>query len=714
MKSITNFKNATVFDLEANGLLEEGTKIHVLSFKMKGKETKSIKGDNWERIEAFFKYHLDNGIPLVAHNGISYDIKFVEKILGIDLSGVMLIDTLALSWYLNPHRNVHGLDSFHEDYGVKKPPIDDWENLPYEVYQNRCEVDVEINSLLWEDLQCRLSALYLLAKVEIDAGSVGGKRMSDDEVIAIDRLVGLSVDEHICRILSFLMFKMDCAALQETTGWDVDLEKINQDLAVLQGLQEESREQLESVMPKIPKYTTRKAPVKPFTMSGEKSATGKRWDELLIKINTKEVDEFGTPLAKWKEGKIGEEAWSLSEYEPPNANSPAQIKSFLFSMGWVPQTFKYEKDEEAMNKWVASKPAKGAPRSAWDVWKANKPKDREIPQITKQTDEGKVLCHSLEELAEEVPQIKLYSVYCVIKHRIGILKGFLRDEVNGKVKAGISGFTNTLRVQHREVVNLPGTDKLYGEMVRGSLVAPKGKVLAGSDLSSLEDRVKHHFMLPYDPDYVETMMAPDYDPHIDTALFSKMITQEEYKLFKSGEKTPKIVKARKAGKATNYASVYNAGPSTIARAAGVSEEEGIQLHKGYWELNWSVKAIAEEQVVVEDSRGGKWLVNPINGFCYSLRKDSDRFSTLCQGTGSYFFDMWVDNILEEQQQRFKKKTLTGSFHDENIFCIADQDKWKMLFVEMIQDGIKKVNTDFMLRRELGCETQFGYKYSDIH
>jgi hypothetical protein len=176
----------------------------------------------------------------------------------------------------------------------------------------------------------------------------------------------------------------------------------------------------------------------------------------------------------------------------------------------------------------------------------------------------------------------------------------------------------------------------------------------------------------------------------------------------------RIAVSRKAGKATNYASVYNAGAPTIARAAGVSLQEGENLHKGYWKLNWAVKAIAEEQCVILDKRGNKWLVNPVNGFLYSLRKESDRFSTLCQGTGSYFFDMWVDEILERQQQKYKAKTMTGQMHDENIFVIKDLQKHRDEFYGIIQESIKAVNEKFKLRRALGCETQFGYRYSDIH
>ena len=85
--------------------------------------------------------------------------------------------------------------------------------------------------------------------------------------------------------------------------------------------------------------------------------------------------------------------------------------------------------------------------------------------------------------------------------------------------------------------------------------------------------------------------------------------------------------------------------------------------------------IEKEQVVIE-SGGGKWLVNPINGHCYSLRSEKDIFSTLAQGTGSYFFDMWVDKILEGQFEKWGKKTLTGSFHDEVVLVLRDNEKFK--------------------------------------
>lgn len=195
-----------------------------------------------------------------------------------------------------------------------------------------------------------------------------------------------------------------------------------------------------------------------------------------------------------------------------------------------------------------------------------------------------------------------------------------------------------------------------------------------------------------------------------------MKLEDMKKLSKEQQKNlfEEIHAARKVGKSVNYASVYNAGPPTIARSAGVSEEEGVKLHKAYWDLNWSVKAIAEEQCVIEDNQGNKWLVNPVNGFCYSLRKDSDRFSTLAQGTGSYIFDLWVDNVLEEMYKRHGVKRLSGSFHDEQVIVIADNFKAKESIEDIVRGAIQKVNKDLHLRRKMDCDVQFGQRYAEIH
>ena len=531
MKKIFNWRNATVGDLESDGLLDIATKLHVLSYQMQDKNVMSFNASSQEsRIKAFFQWHIDSETPVVFHSGIWFDIPLMEKLYGMDLSKLMVIDTLPLSWYLNISRKKHGLDSFFEDYGIAKPKVDDWENLSYEEYQYRCQEDVRINKALWEDFKNRLVEMYTQVKENIDAGNVGGTRVSEDEELYIDGLVGLSVDEHIDNILSFLMFKADCAVLQEKTMWEVDVPYLQKSEVELRELTERASKELESVMPPVAKYSIRKPPAKMFKKNGELSAIGGRWNELQELVKSGEKDAFGNLLAKVVQV---DEISELTSLAPPNINSVQQVKDFLTSKGWIPQTFKYVRDDVVFQEWIDSKPREGSKRGDWTKWKNSKPVDRPIAQITVEGDDGKELCPSILELAEDVPEVRALENYSMIKHRLGTVQGFLSNLKSGKfLQARIAGYTNSLRVKHTEIVNLPKASKPFAEAIRGCLIAGKGKISLGSDMSGIEDRVKAHFVLPHDPEYVATVSADDYDPHLATALASGSITKDEMEFYK--------------------------------------------------------------------------------------------------------------------------------------------------------------------------------------
>lgn len=488
MLEIKNYRKATVCDAETDGLLDTVSKIYIVGYQMHtDKKPKVLWGDNEEeRIRNFLKYHIDNEIPIVGHNFIPYDKPMFEKVLGMDLSNLMVIDTLAVSWYVNVFHKRHSLEVLGKDFDVvEKFQIDqsDWVKLTKKQAIERVTSDVEINKVVWEDMIDTLEDMYTLAKAEIDSGSVGGKRISEDEVLHIDSLVGLSVEEHVNRILTFLMFKMDVLSLQEKTGWHVDVPYLKDNIRELEVLVNAASETLEKVMPEIPEYTPRNKPTRPYKKNGELSKAGENWERVQLSLKNKEVDERGTPLVRVKDNGDVEE---LKGYKPPNINSHSQVKDFLFSHGWKPETFDFKRDDKLFEAWIRSKPKKGAKQWEWNAWKESRPEDRAIPQIRKDGDDGKELCESVEELAESVPEIAVLEEYTVIKHRLDTLKGMLERVADGKIMAGWHGTTNTLRVKHRApVVNLPAANKKYAYPIRGSFVAPKGFTLIGSDMSSL-------------------------------------------------------------------------------------------------------------------------------------------------------------------------------------------------------------------------------------
>lgn len=684
-----------VFDIEADGL--DPSKIHCLSASVfSGGEWRLKSTTDYNQMRSFFE-----GVDVVVgHNIMRWDIPVLERLLGIKIK-CKIIDTLALSWYLYPYRLTHGLEDWGEHFGVPKPKIDDWVGLPIETYIHRCEEDVRINSKLWDKITKDLSNLYDGDQAEID------------------------------RFMTYLMFKMDCAREAERSRWKLDVERCKESLAMLEILKEERVVQLREAMPDVIVYGTMevpqtlyspdvitKKPIKYLKSDNTLSLIGERFSNLCksLGVDPDEVDEVAvksTTLTKKGMDWLNLlESQGLPEthnepvvYEksrkPANPNSVPQVKSWLEGLGWVPINFDFKDG-------------------------------RSIPQIRIEDKGEKILCPSVKKLIKVEPNIEALDGLTVISHRIGILKGYLSNvDDEGYIKACMQGFTNTLRYKHKVVVNLPAVSKPYGDIVRGCLIAPEGYELVGSDMSSLEDRTKQHYMWKHDPDYVLEMQTPDFDPHLALAEFAGALTPEQVKSHKNKalykakvselnelgdtkgakkymemyEKEEDFGVIRHLYKTANYSCTYGAGGDKLALTLDIPKSEGHSIVQAYRAKNWAINAIAEEcrTKVCMDTM---WLFNPVSRFWYSLRHKKDRFSTLNQGTGVYCFDMWIYNF------RSKRPQLTGQMHDEIILCVKKGNREKS--IKLLQDAMDKTNRQLNLNRKLGVDVQFGDNYAEIH
>jgi len=640
-------------DIEGDNLLYDVTKIYCGSFQ-------ELTPHMQDKGELFTKTSAEDletmfGNPdhiVVMHNGIAYDKPALEKVLKFKVEAEV-IDTLFLSWYLYPRMPRHGLAVWGEEFGVPKPVIDDWEGLSLEEYIHRCQEDVKIQTALWKQIWKHLMLLY-------------------------------GTPAKCWHLIRHLNFKAKCAAMQEKSRWKLDVPKAEEVLVMFDNKYKLAKTALELRMPKIKVMSKKTKPKKCFKTNGDLSALGQKWNDLVLAQIPDEDYDYGRPVVY--DGTIE----IVSKYKDPNAGSSQQLKAWLDTMGWVPESFNYVRNKETNET-------------------------RQIPQI--KNDEG-LLCESIERLIQYEPALDHLREMSIVKHRGGICRGLLTNvDEDGYVYAAIQGLTNTLRFKHKICVNLPSARKPYGELIRSLLIARSSKVeLCGSDMSSLEDRTKQHYMWKHDPEYVKEMIVPGFDPHIDMAVTAKMMTLEEATNFKRIKKLDNPTEAEKVeyerlggirhpAKSTNYAATYGARGPTIARTAGCSEEDGEILYNAYWRRNWSLTAIADE-CIVKNSRGMKWLFCPVAQIWLFLKAEKDRFSTLNQGTGTYCFDRWVFFILERRPQ------LTAQFHDEVILELKKGNRDAM--TKILKDSIDDVNDELKLNRKLDCDVDFGVDYSGIH
>jgi hypothetical protein len=462
-------------DIETTGLLhelvEQGVNAKLHNFcvmSVDGSKTHTYHHKDKKDHDAISKF-LDREIILVMHNGICYDKNALIH-FGFNVSRVHFVDTLALSWYLDLNRDKHGLESYGEEFGVPKPVIDDWSKLSQKDYDNRVNEDVKIQLKTYQKLKGMFEELY-----------------------------GKMTDYEFCthKVVKYLNFKMEQLSEQQNSKIKIDVELAKAKVLEFESLINEKLQHLKSVMPKVPVYSKHTKPAKPFKKDGTLSSTGLKWKELTEKAKV-EFDYDG-------EIKV------VKDYEDPNPSSHVQVKNWLFSLGWTPETFKYDKKDG---------------------------EDRKIPQVYLPQSGGQV-CPSIERLAEQVEELQHLVGLGVLSHRKACVKGFLDSLIHNEfIEASAHGFTNTLRLKHRKpCVNLPSSRVLYGNDVRSCLIAKEGYILCGSDLSSLENRIKFNLQLPYDRNYVMSQMSDDFDPHLEIAKEGMLLTTAEvnfYKIEKEG------------------------------------------------------------------------------------------------------------------------------------------------------------------------------------
>lgn len=674
-------------DLESTGLLhhlrEQGSEARLHNFALMStvSDKHMILHPMEDADRAKLQAILDrDDVVLVIHNGICYDLEAL-KIFGFDVSRVKIADTLFMSWILdffkeNPR---YGLEQYGVELGFPKPPIADWEKLTQEEYDNRVFGDINIQKRLWLKLCNQFAELYDIPK---------------------DSMLETNVFNH--HAFKYWMWKGEQLRKQQENKWKFDVEAAEKlSVEILETI-DTKMEELTKVMPEVPVMGKASPPAKPYKANGELSATGLKWRNLTKK--------HGFPF------KHKEDIEFVKSYNPPNPQSPQQIKNWLESLGWVPETFEYKKDGRD---------------------------ERKIPQVyLKNT--GGMVCPSIEALAEDHPELEHLVGLGVYKHRSGMVKGWLKNHKEGFLEARAQGFTNTMRLKHAELVNLPSGRVLLGSEIRSLLTTRHpDNVLIGSDLSSLENRLKFHFQMPLDPEYVKSQMSADFDPHLAIAVSAGLLTQDEANFYKvvsggfpasdyktealdtmlswseefQGEEVKRISKIRGIGKGGNYSCQYGAGAKTVARATKTSMDVARMIVEGYREMNWSIDVIAKNTFVKRTSFGD-FQLNPLNKMFYPLKTDKDRFSTLIQGSGSYVLDIWLmyiekrlDMAVEAGVVKFRPM-LIGQMHDE---CIYECHKDDADFVrKLIKDAIGDVNQAMKLEVDLDCDVQQGLKYSEIH
>jgi hypothetical protein len=273
-----------------------------------------------------------------------------------------------------------------------------------------------------------------------------------------------------------------------------------------------------------------------------------------------------------------------------------------------------------------------------------------------------------------------------------------------------------MRLKHsKPVVNLPSVDKPWGKEIRGLLTCEDSEVLVGSDLVSLENSTKLHYMSMFDKETVEIMSKDDYDPHLSLLVSAGKLSTEDYEFYvnyKRGvtesdtQRFQRIDLLRKKAKVVNYSSLYGVGASKLSQSSGMSLPESKELLDEFWNIHSSIKKVTNKTRVKTLKDGSMWAYNPVSKFWYSLRYERDIWSTINQSTGVFVFDTWL--YFCSQKGRWPVLQM----HDESLFVVTKGGEGHM--IEVLDKSMEEVNVKLSLNVEIKHDYNTGKSYAAVH
>lgn len=302
--------NTYIFDLEANGFLNEATKVHCGVFSsLDGKDIRRFSPLDGVGYVAAMLAFMDTTTCLITHNGFGYDFPLLKKLYKYEYKGEKL-DTLVMSRLQSPKRSVpphcpvknkpHSVETWGYRVGLGKPEHNDWEAFSKEMFY-RCESDVEIQ---------RLTYHYLIKEQK---------------------------EHNWTRALKLSNRLFEILQKQEEYGWLVDRDWMDKSVSMLSHWMRKIDTVLDPQLPttleieEIKVKGEYKYVKEPFKINGAYNANMVKWFASIgIDPSTRMV---GGPFSRVFFRRI-------------SLNKPSEIKDYLLSQGWEPLEWNTNDDGE--------------------------------------------------------------------------------------------------------------------------------------------------------------------------------------------------------------------------------------------------------------------------------------------------------------------------------------------------------------------------------
>lgn len=705
-------KDTVIFDIEADNLLENITKIYVIAcVDADGSNEKIFTSEDCgDRIP---DGTLEDGVRylmtydrVVAHNLCGYDTFVLNKFFP-DIWNIQSVpfkkhwDTLVQSKAqhfdrprLKGVKSNHSLEYFGMLFDYPKPPIEDWSYWDAEKL-NRVLVDIEINRKTYHYLNNEASK------------------------------IGLDFSRQIRRTQAAQYWYTH----QELNGWMANksyLESCVEDLdKIIDGLAEE-------IEPRLPKQVKPKAPKCTWEDIRDK------WDRFYRKVPKAKVDlDTGKPIKEaymptlkvfLKSGKYDKHTanhfdidqdpsksdrlvrgpYTKIEIHDSKMSQHAIVKDYLLSIGWKPTSYNYKKDKNGqLERDAAGNLIKKSPKLTEDSF------------------------DSIEgELGKKIAN---YNTYVhrrrTMKNEKDDSKGWLNQlrEDTHRIPAGAMAWqTSTGRAAQFGLVNVPSVAALYGEPMRKCWTCPDDKILVSVDMDSAQLRLLANYM--GDAEFTKAVMEGEEfdanhnyvgtDAHTFNSRFFGLIDDDDWKRAIDTQDQvliQKLSNARKKGKNGIYSLLFGAGDAKFAQTVGYSKaSQGKTVKENYYKRLPKVKQLSDRlknQWKSNQFRNGGFIEVAGNTWVW-CPSEHKLLNYLLMGSEAALQNeaiCWVN-------MQMKKRNLGGyqlnGQHDELTFefPLTEEEKGIKLLSEMYGKASEKMGLDILVTGT----AQSGKNWSEIH
>ena len=481
-------------------------------------------------------------------------------------------------------KSSHGVENWGLEFNIAKPVHEDWSEFSPEML-HRCVEDVKIQTKLYQHIMKHIGSL-----------SERDERIDLDKTFRLEHRVWQLIEE------------------QADYGWLFDLEqayKCVEDLTLkIADLDKKLLEflPLKCLSPTEPVCRAR-------TADNRVSANAKKW------IQGEALKQGRLITDNELEGLLASDFCKI-QFMILNISSSKQLKEYLLDNGWRPTEWNYQKDKhgkpvrDKFGKHIKKSPKLPSTPEAWD-------------EVASQIDN---------------PTIILIAERNKASHRLSQIKGLIdkvRPEDHRIEAQANTCATNTGRMTHRVVVNIPKADEkvYYGKEMRSLFIVPEDKVLVGCDASALEARMEAHYIWPYDKAGALELIEGDIHS----------INAEAFQV------------ERHVAKGGKYALTYGCAPAKLAATLGKPQAMAQELYDNYWAANPGLKGLKDDIEAAYEKRG---YILGIDNRPLTIRYKHALINTLFQSAGSITMKVALCIFHKMLRDKNLPFNFLGNFHDE--------------------------------------------------